>query len=84
MLVRVCVLSCVAIAYPHRRSICFLARVPSAPKPHCTRAVLVQDKQGGRVYTVADNRSKIAASRMAGGNKEGMEALSNLLGGGKK
>jgi len=46
--------------------------------------VLVQDKANGRVFTVVDNRSRLAAQRMAGGSKEGMEALSNLLGGGKK
>lgn len=45
--------------------------------------VLVQDKANGRVFTVVDNRSKLAAARMAGGNKEGMEALQNLLGGSK-
>ena len=44
--------------------------------------ILVQDKANGRVFTVVDNRSKLAAARMAGGNKEGMEALQNLLGGG--
>ena len=46
--------------------------------------VLVQDKANGRVFTVVDNRSKLAAARMAGGSKEGMEALQNLLGGGSK
>ena len=45
--------------------------------------VLVQDKANGRVFTVVDNRSRLAAARMAGGNKEGMEALQNLLGGSK-
>jgi hypothetical protein len=45
--------------------------------------VLVQDKNNGRVITVVDNRSSLLAQRMAGGNKEGMEAFANLLGGGK-
>lgn len=46
--------------------------------------ILVQDKSNGRVINVVDNRSAIMAKKMAGGSKEGMEALSNLLGGGKK
>ncbi len=45
--------------------------------------LLVQDKRNGRVITVVDNRSKLMAQRMAGGNKAGMEAFGNLLGGGK-
>lgn len=45
--------------------------------------VLVQDKRNGHVITVVDNRSAIAATRMAGGSKEGMDAFSKLLGGGK-
>lgn len=45
--------------------------------------LLVQDKRSGRVITVIDNRSMIAAKRMAGGSKEGADAFANLLGGGR-
>lgn len=43
--------------------------------------ILVQDKRNGHVITVVDNRSAIAAARMAGGSKEGMDAFAKLLGG---
>jgi len=46
--------------------------------------VLVQDKRNGRVFTVIDNRSAIRAQQLSGGSKEGMEAFSNLLSGGKR
>lgn len=46
--------------------------------------ILVQDKRNGAVINVVDNRSALLAKQMAGGNEEGMTALSNLLGGGKK
>eukprot|EP00591_Stephanopyxis_turris_P004131 CAMPEP_0195514474 /NCGR_PEP_ID=MMETSP0794_2-20130614/5847_1 /TAXON_ID=515487 /ORGANISM="Stephanopyxis turris, Strain CCMP 815" /LENGTH=253 /DNA_ID=CAMNT_0040642727 /DNA_START=212 /DNA_END=974 /DNA_ORIENTATION=- len=46
--------------------------------------LLVQDKRNGRVITIVDNRSALIAKRMAGGSKEGMDAFSNLLTGGKK
>mmetsp|Transcript_22628 Transcript_22628/g.33925 ORF Transcript_22628/g.33925 Transcript_22628/m.33925 type:complete len:258 (+) Transcript_22628:53-826(+) len=42
--------------------------------------VLVQDKSNGRVINVVDNRSRLMAQRLAGGNKEGQKALSDLLG----
>lgn len=45
--------------------------------------LLVQDKRNGRVITVIDNRSMLAAKRMAGGSKEGEEAFASLLGGGR-
>ena len=45
--------------------------------------ILVQDKRDGRVMTVEDNRSVLAAKRMMAGNKEGMDAFKNLLGGNK-
>ncbi|CAB9496953.1 membrane translocase subunit Tim21 [Seminavis robusta] len=47
--------------------------------------VLVQDKSNARrVQTVIDNRAALTASRLAGGNKESMAAMSQLLGGGKR
>jgi len=46
--------------------------------------ILVQDKRNGQVITVVDNRSALLAKKLAGGNEEGMAALSNLLSGGKK
>ena len=45
--------------------------------------LLVQDKRNGRVLNIIDNRSMLAAKRMAGGNKEGEAAFANLLGGGR-
>lgn len=45
--------------------------------------ILVQDRQTGRVITVVDNRAKLATERMMKGNKEGIDAFSNLLGGSK-
>ncbi len=45
--------------------------------------LLVQDKRNGRVITVIDNRSMLAAKRMASGSKEGEEAFANLLSGGR-
>eukprot|EP00586_Coscinodiscus_wailesii_P004695 CAMPEP_0172478520 /NCGR_PEP_ID=MMETSP1066-20121228/2544_1 /TAXON_ID=671091 /ORGANISM="Coscinodiscus wailesii, Strain CCMP2513" /LENGTH=291 /DNA_ID=CAMNT_0013238171 /DNA_START=163 /DNA_END=1038 /DNA_ORIENTATION=+ len=45
--------------------------------------VLVQDKSNGRVITVVDNRSRMAAERMMGDNKEGANAFASLLGGNK-
>jgi len=44
--------------------------------------VLVQDKQGGRVITVIDNRAALTAARLAGDNKEGLSAMNTLLTGG--
>lgn len=50
-----------------------------------THAVLVQDKQNGRVITVVDNRARLTAQKMAGGSAEGQKAFSDLLqGGGSK
>lgn len=46
--------------------------------------VLVQDKANGRVQTIVDNRAALTAARLAGGNKESMAAMSQLLGGGKR
>lgn len=46
--------------------------------------LLVQDKRNGRVTTVIDNRSKLMAQRMAGGNKEGQAIFASLLGSSKK
>jgi import inner membrane translocase subunit TIM21 len=46
--------------------------------------VIVQDKRNGRTINVVDNRSAMAAQRMAGGSKEGQEALGNLMGGFRK
>lgn len=46
--------------------------------------VLVQDKANGRVQTVVDNRAALTASRLSGGNKDSMAAMSQLLGGGKR
>lgn len=46
--------------------------------------VLVQDKSNGRVHTVIDNRAALTAARLAGGNKESMAAMSQLLSGGKR
>ena len=46
--------------------------------------VLVQDKSNGRVQTLIDNRAALTAARLAGGNKETMAAMSQLLGGGAK
>jgi mitochondrial import inner membrane translocase subunit TIM21 len=46
--------------------------------------VLVQDKSNGRVQTILDNRAALTAARLAGGNKESMAAMSQLLGGGKR
>lgn len=45
--------------------------------------LLVQDKRNGVVNTVIDNRSMLAAKRMAGGSKEGEEAFASLLSGGR-
>ena len=45
--------------------------------------VLVQDTRNGRVITVIDNRAKLLAQRMAGGDADGQKALNALLGGGK-
>ena len=45
--------------------------------------LLVQDKRNGRVITVVDNRSMLAAKRMAGGSKAGEDAFSKLLSGGR-
>lgn len=45
--------------------------------------VLVQDKSNGMVITVVDNRSMLAAKRMAGGNKGSEAAFASLLGGGR-
>jgi import inner membrane translocase subunit TIM21 len=45
--------------------------------------LLVQDKRNGMVITVIDNRSMLAAKRMASGSKEGEEAFANLLSGGR-
>ena len=42
--------------------------------------VIVQDKSNGRVINVVDNRSRLMAQRLAGGNKDGQKALSDLLG----
>lgn len=48
-------------------------------------AVLVQDKQNGRVISVIDNRAALAAQKMAGGSAEGQKAFADLLkGGGSK
>lgn len=47
-------------------------------------SVLVQDKANGRVQTIVDNRAALTAARLAGGNKESMAAMSQLLGGGKR
>ena len=41
--------------------------------------ILVQDKQGGRVMSIVDNRSRLMSQRLAGGSKEGQKALSDLL-----
>jgi len=46
--------------------------------------VLVQDKRNGRVINVVDNRSRLMAQQMAGGDQAGQEAFANLLGGGKR
>lgn len=46
--------------------------------------LLVQDKRNGVVNTVIDNRSMLAAKRMAAGSKEGEEAFASLLAGGRK
>lgn len=46
--------------------------------------VLVQDKANGRVQTIVDNRAALTAARLAGGNKDSMAAMSQLLGGGKR
>jgi import inner membrane translocase subunit TIM21 len=46
--------------------------------------LLVQDKNGGSVITVVDNRSMLAAKRMAAGSKEGEDVFASLLGGGKR
>lgn len=46
--------------------------------------MLVQDKSNGRVQTVIDNRAALTAQRLAGGSKETMAAMSQLLGGGKR
>ncbi len=46
--------------------------------------LLVQDKRNGRVITVIDNRSMLAAKRMAAGSKEGEDVFASLLSGGKK
>jgi import inner membrane translocase subunit TIM21 len=46
---------------------------------------LVQDKANGRVITLIDNRAAITAARLAGDNKEGLAAMTQLLtGSGKK
>ena len=43
--------------------------------------ILVQDKHGGHVITVQDNRAALTAQRLAGGNSGAMSAMSQLLGG---
>lgn len=43
--------------------------------------ILVQDKHGGGVITVVDNRAAITAQRLAGGNAAMGSAMSQLLGG---
>lgn len=45
--------------------------------------LLVQDKRNGRVITLVDNRSKLLAQRMGGGDKDGQKAFANLLGAGR-
>ena len=45
--------------------------------------VIVQDKNGGRVTNVVDNRAALAVNRMTGGSQEGNEAMNKLLTGGK-
>jgi len=45
--------------------------------------VLVQDKAGGQVITVADNRAALAVGRMTAGSAEGSAAMNKLLTGGK-
>jgi len=41
--------------------------------------LLVQNKQGGRVITLIDNRSRMRMMKMAGSNEAGQKALSDLL-----
>jgi import inner membrane translocase subunit TIM21 len=43
--------------------------------------ILVQDKHGGNVITVQDNRAAMTAKLLSGGNSEAMSAMSQLLGG---
>jgi mitochondrial import inner membrane translocase subunit TIM21 len=43
--------------------------------------ILVQDKHGGHVITVQDNRAALTAQRLSGGNTEALSAMSQLLGG---
>lgn len=45
--------------------------------------ILVQDKRNGHVVTVVDNRSAITAGMLTEGNQAGMQAITNLLSGGK-
>lgn len=42
--------------------------------------LLVQNKQGGGVITLIDNRSRMRMMKMAGSNEAGQKALSDLLG----
>ena len=44
--------------------------------------ILVQDKRNGTVITVLDNRSALLAKKLAGGDSEGQNVFSQLLGGG--
>lgn len=46
--------------------------------------ILVQNKQGGRVHTVQDNRAALTAAKLSGGNVEAASAMSQLLSGTKK
>lgn len=46
--------------------------------------LLVQDRRNGMVITVVDNRSRLMAQRMAGGDRAGQDVLTNLLGSAKK
>jgi import inner membrane translocase subunit TIM21 len=41
--------------------------------------ILVQDKTNGRVQTVVDNRSALTAQRLAGGNQQANDVMSQLL-----
>jgi import inner membrane translocase subunit TIM21 len=46
--------------------------------------LLVQDKRGGRVFTLIDNRTALKTKQLMGGSKEGQDAFQQLLGSGKK
>jgi len=46
--------------------------------------VLVQDKRSGRVITVIDNRAALTAKKLAGGNQDTANAMTQLLGGNSK